>query len=305
MPQTLNARQRAKAFLQMVKGSAPLRAAKRGPQYCAWRLAPPHAGEQVVVDLALRVGMGALIAYALRVAHWGAENRVDITVRARSPLYGSGQDIFPLYFRREDDAGGRLLGTQAREWLLTRKIASQVPHAEATALFARLFVPNERLAAEIAAACGGREFDLSIHFRGTDKFLETGQTDADLMLRALEPRMSQARHVFLATDDADFSATVRQCWPQVTFTSYDRGEVVPGKARHFSALSPEDKALEALVNMYALARAPLCVRTMSYMSSFVGLIDPAIRTTTINGRIESKTPFPERDLLERERAANG
>lgn len=305
MSQLLNARQRAKAMLQQVKGSAPVTAIKRAPQYCAWKLAPLQAGDSFTVDLSLRVGMGALMAYALRVAHWAAENRMALKVRASSPLYGERQDIFPLYFLSRFESDGRAIGTQRREWLLTREIASHIPHEAAKDLFATHFTPNQRLAAEIDAASGGRDFDLSIHFRGTDKFMETGLTDAQLMLTALKPHMPSARNVFLATDDANFSVLVRQAWPEVTFTSYDRGVVMPGKARHFSAMSPEDKALEALVNMYALARAPHCVRTMSYMSSFVGLIRPSVGTTTINGKIDENTPFPERDLLLRERAAGG
>jgi hypothetical protein len=106
--------------------------------------------------------------------------------------------------------------------------------------------------------------------------------------------------VFLATDDAGFARTIRQRWPRIVFTSYDLGEVAEGKARHFSDLGVDDKAKEALVNMFLLARAPVCVRTMSYMSSFVRLINPDIRTVTVNKRIGADTPFPERQILELE-----
>jgi len=77
----------------------------------------------------------------------------------------------------------------------------------------------------------------------------------------------------------------------------------PGTPRHFSALSPADKALEALVNIHALARAPVCIRTSSYLSAISALVAPAMRTVTVNRTIGRAAPFPEAELLACEQAA--
>jgi len=107
--------------------------------------------------------------------------------------------------------------------------------------------------------------------------------------------------VFLATDDATFAAALRAAMPGLDYTSYDLGEVESGLARHFSNLSPTDKALEALVNIFLIARAPVCVRTSSYMSAVSALANPGMRTVTINQTIGQSPPFPEHEVLERER----
>ena len=122
------------------------------------------------------------------------------------------------------------------------------------------------------------------------------------MLQAVAPAFTRCRRVFLATDDAVFAQLVRQRWRNIAFTSFDLGEVDDGQARHFSDLPPPDRAIEALVNMFVLARAPVCYRTMSYLSSFCALINPSTETVTINGVINHATPFPERLLLEVEEA---
>lgn len=66
---------------------------------------------------------------------------------------------------------------------------------------------------------------------------------------------NRAANVFLATDDPAFSAALKEEMPQLSLTSYDRGQTPTGVARHFSDLAPDDKALEALVNIFLIARA--------------------------------------------------
>lgn len=255
--------------------------------------------EGLSADLSGRIGMGALICYALRLHDLAEQRGQTAHIVSTSPLYSAGGDVFGQFFdRAEPSPGWRPHGVLATEWLLHRAAPGSLALARAQDLMARYFRPKAALRAEIAGP-----FDLSIHFRGTDKFMETGRIDVQRMLDALAPHLPDqgaGRSVFLATDDAAFAVAVRATYALASFRSYDLGEVAPGVARHFSDLSARDKAMEALVNIYSIASAPLCVRTSSYLSAISRLANPDMATITINHG-PGELGFPEQQI----RAAEG
>jgi hypothetical protein len=262
-----------------------------------------------VVDLNTPVGMGALLCHALLLHSWFGQQAMAVHVQAVSPLYSAaGEDVFARFFERPPaPAGAPLLGRWATDYLIAHVRPDHMPLARAQELFARHFRPSAELRAAIAAATPVEAFDLSIHFRGTDKFLESGLVGHEPMFAAIRAELAgrTTARVFLATDDAAFARALKAEFPGLDCTSYDLGEVESGLARHFSDLSPTDKALEALVNIFLIARAPVCVRTSSYMSAVSALVNPALRTVTINRTIAGKPPFPEAEVLAHEAARAG
>lgn len=288
-----------------VKGSRPLRVVGGLPGAAAyWRARA--AGRPIGIDIATPVGMGAILAHAILLEDYFARSGIDGAVRASSPLYGDGGvDVLAQWFEREPwPAGVRPLSAAGREFVIHVLRPRHIPLARAEAIFASRFRPNARLRAEIARAAGGRDsFDLAIHYRGTDKIIEAGQTVHGAVLSVVAEQLAghAAPQVFLATDDPGFARAARAALPNARFTSYDRGAVPDGMARHFSPLAPEDKALEALVNMFLIARAPVCVRTSSFLSSMARLANPAQRTITVNRTLAKQPPFPEGEILREER----
>ncbi len=300
MTRRLGAAQRGKLFVNAIRHARVARSLRAMPGFLPYR-SLRRSKLPLLIDIESNIGMGAILSFALRIHSWAAREGIDVAVVSSSPLYSEGGDIFARYFERPATGTRRAVPHLAREWIYQNELPWQVSPSETYELFGRLFVANARLLSLLDHAAGGAApFDLSIHFRATDKYLETGVVDTEHVLETARPYLEQASRVFLATDDAGFARTIRQRWPKVSFISYDLGEVEAGKARHFSNLSPQAKADEALVNMFLIARAPICVRTMSYLSSFVRVINPDIRTITVNRRIDAKTPFPELQLLERE-----
>jgi hypothetical protein len=296
----LTAGQRRKLFLNRIRHSELARSLKVIPGVLPYR-ALRASNTPLLIDIQTRMGMGAILSLALRLHNWAALQRADLAVTSTSPLYSDGDDMLSRYFERPAAVSRRPMSHLAREWIFRNEAPQHFALGEASDLFVRLFTPNTRLLALLdTAADGTSAFDLSIHFRATDKYLETGLVDHESILATAGPYLAQASRVFLATDDAGFALTIRQRWPGIRFVSYDLGEVEAGKARHFSGLSAQDKASEALVNMFLLARAPVCVRTMSYLSSFARIINPDLQTITVNRRIDAMTPFPERQILELE-----
>jgi hypothetical protein len=259
-----------------------------------------RAKEPQAIDLSIKCGMGALICHALRLHDWLEANRVQANVCCRSPLYSSGEDAWAEFFVKPADQPGAVqIGEFTAERLVRIAAPRHLSLARAETLMARYFQPRPALEDAVDRACDGdRAFDLSVHFRGTDKHLVSGRIEHERMIEAMRPHIG--RRVFLATDEPGFARLARETWPGVEFVSYDLGQVPEGRPRHFAALEPRDKALEALVNIYLLAAAPVCVRTSSYLSAVSKVANPRLRTVTINRTRSLVAMFPEDEIWRNE-----
>lgn len=257
----------------------------------------------MVLDLDRPVGLGGLIAHALLLHAWVEDSGTAMAIRATSPLYSPGDDdLFSRWFDRPAPHGSPI-GHHAAEHVIWDRAPRHLPLARAERLFAKHFSPGARLKDALAGAEAEiGHFELAIHYRGTDKVLDSGRVAHAAMLDAAhEPLQSAAgSNVFLATDDASFAQALRTAYPAVRFASFDIGEVAEGQPRHFSALSPDDKAIEALVNIFMIARAKRVIRSSSYLSAMARLANPAQHTTTINSTLGHSQPFPEREILDEE-----
>lgn len=287
------------------KGSRPARVLLAYPGGIPYMAARARDSRRIAIDITSPIGFGAVISHALLLHAFAESAGLTCHVRATSPLYSErGEDILARYFERapwpRDLAP---LRASAREFLIQCIRPAHIPLAEAQRLFFRHFRPSAELRDTIdAAASDVQRFDLAVHFRGTDKFLESGSVDRSAIMALIAAELAgiAAPHIFLATDDTVFATAVRAAFPAARFSSYDLGQVGPGVPRHFSDLAPSDKALEALVNIFLISRAPVCIRTSSYLSSISALANPRQRTVTINRTINKHTPFPEREILDLE-----
>lgn len=263
----------------------------------------------LAIDLDRPVGMGGLIAHALLLHAWAEDAGTQLEIRASSPLYGDGRaDVFRHWFERGTGNQTAPLGLFASEYLIRHRAPQHVPLDRAYALMAAHFRPSAILSDAIeAAAASIGPYDTAIHFRGTDKVLDSGKVDYRQMFAASDDALRQCEGeiVFLATDDPGFADALRKRHGGITFASYDIGEVPEGMPRHFSSLAPEDKAREALVNIWLISRATRVFRTSSYLSSISRLLNPAQKTVTINRTILAETPFPEQGVLEQEARERG
>jgi hypothetical protein len=221
-----------------------------------------------------------------------------------NPLYAShpGEDFLAHYFDRPHVSGTVTpLRRTGYNYAYRYGVDAHMPLDEAGRLLARYFQPNERLATVIAEVKGGRpSFDASIHFRGTDKVLESGGVDHSRMFSPLDlliDKLGGRGDIFLATDDESFEAATRARYARCTFTTFNIGALAAGVARHFSTMSPEDKAMEALANIFLIAFAPICIRTSSYLSAISKVAHPAMRTVTVNRTLNGSTIFPEHEII--------
>lgn len=238
-----------------------------------------EAGEFLDVDISGKLGMGAILCYAIRMHAYAEISGKKPRLICTSPLYSNGADVFERFFENPaNDRPRRVLSTPASEWLIHHALPWNIGIRQAHDIFNRRFRPNAFLNSHL-----GGKFDLAIHYRATDKVAETGAPPRGEMIETLKAEIAQQPlKIFLATDDPTFRDELGEMFGFCEFSSYELGEVEEGTARHFSSLSPEDKATEAIVNMFLLASAPVCVRTISYLSAMVPIINPSARTVTVN-----------------------
>jgi hypothetical protein len=291
---------RVRAFAIKLKGSEVVRTSKALVGYLPYRMAV-SSGNGVVYDINDRMGMGAILATAVRIHAWSEDTGIPASIISTSPLYAAGPSFLENYFDRPPLlTSAASMGRVAQDWICRKAMPQHISLVRASQIFSKYFKPKSVLTSVVDEMIASKAFDLSIHFRGTDKVLESGKVEYESILRKAQPYLETGKKVFLATDDAEFSRIIRHEYPNIEFVSYDLGETQKNVPRHFSNLAESDKAMEALVNMFAIAKSPLCVRTSSYMSSFSKIINPSLQTITIN-KTESSVPrFPEYEIIQAE-----
>ena len=260
------------------------------------------------MDIEGVMGMGAVLAFALRLYHYAEVQGLCPRIVSTNPLYSTGRGV---------DCLGPHLGSEHHpfppsealrfhnfESLFYLRIPRHLTLERASYLFWKYLPPrneiNELVDSAVARVPTG-QFDLSLHYRGTDKVLEAEAVKLSLVEAAVDRHQAAGgllRHVFLATDDPAFERFVLDRWPSTTFSTFNLGRPAdPTMPRHFSNLRPEDKTVEAIVNMLLIARAPACIRTSSYMSALSKIMNPTLRTLTLNRTFDGSTAFPEHEIL--------
>ena len=251
------------------------------------------------VDLGGRIGMGALLCYAIRMLAYANQAGKEARLICTSPLYSNGSDVFSKFFDQGiGDEPFHPHSKLANEWLVHHLIPWTIPLSFARDLFHRHFDPSPFLKSHL-----GEKYDLSVHFRATDKIMETGEPPRDIMLSTLMDEIAGRKlRIFVATDDQRFRDQIHSKFDFCEFSSFELGDVEEGVARHFSELPAEDKSKEAIINIFKLASAPVCIRTMSYFSALVPIINRDCRTITVNCKIRPNY-FPEDEIWDLEHAS--
>lgn len=259
--------------------------------------------------------MGAVLAEALLMCQYAENNGLIPFITSTNPLYStdSGKDFINHYLGPEHQKSTpRLLPIRYHTlWNFYHlKFEKHAPLPVASKLFWTYFLPKpiitDRVDA-VLAAIPHQKFDLSIHYRGTDKVLEAPLISFeayDKAIRDYQTGGGNLNSVFLATDNPDFELFIRQRFPSTNFNTYNLGAPMDAtRGRHFSDMSPEDKAIESLVNMFLLAAAPTCIRGASFMSALSKIINPTLKTITLNRTHWGSDGFPENEILAEEDAA--
>jgi hypothetical protein len=266
------------------------------------------------VDISSPKGLGALLSEAILVCHHAQTHGLIPHIVSSNPLYAHdpGQDFLSHYLGAEErsvPAHVRPMKFRTLESFYLLGFARHLSLASASRLLREYLAPKAAIVDSAKAVLRAAErdsFDLSLHYRATDKVLEAPAVRYDDFVRAILDRQAAGcciEHVFLATDDAAFDAWIRAQFPHIVFSTFNLGiDVDASRGRHFSDMDPAQKATEALVNMLLLSMAPTCIRSSSYLSAISKIMNPNLRTVTLNRDHWGSRAYPEFEILAEEAA---
>jgi hypothetical protein len=265
------------------------------------------------------MGMGAMLTHTVKLLKYADDNQLHPVIAYTNPLYATGIETewFDQYFQLQAEFS---VTPKARSGLSYLKLSNErslcgipLPNRmelnEARRLFLKYITIRPSIYAlvdDLMRDVDGKVYDISIHYRGTDKNREANTISyekfADAVDRLVRERLD-VRSAFLATDEKAFAEYIRRRFPKVQFSSFDLGEGNTDlKPRHFSSMSGHDKAIEALVNMISISRSAICIRTCSYLSAWSRILNPNLETRTMTRLNRHAGSFPEREVLESEAA---
>jgi hypothetical protein len=268
-------------------------------------------GQYFPVIICSEMGMGSLLVHVLRLLRHADQCGLTPIIRVRNPLYATAAepDLLETYlaFKPPDvDHRVRFHTVSCEEDYAVFGVEMAFGILEANTIFKKYLGFN----ADILAQCrqilveNGGDFVIAVHYRGTDKIYETPKAPANQIIATCGSLLSAtgARSAFLATDEPEFAKAIIAAFPSVRFLSFDyEGEMTPGTPRHFSTLSPPQKAVEALVNLSLLSHAAYLIRTPSFLSGVSCLLNTSIYPITIPGNSKMEA-FPERQIIEMQRS---
>jgi hypothetical protein len=274
-------------------------------------------GKYFAVDIRGSMGMGAMLTHTVKLLKYADNHGLRPVFSFTNPLYANtpGSDWFGDYFEFNTD------------WHVDQKIRSQLsflqlfhehslcgislPKRMELGEAHRLFLKYLKirpviydLAMDLSRRVSGNAYDVSIHYRGTDKNREAVSVpyeDIAHKLESLTKNGLRAKFAFLATDELSFGDYIRQSFPAIQFYSFDLSQESASRSpRHFSNLSGRDKAVEALVNIVAISRSAVCIRTCSHLSAWSKILNPDLTTHTVNRLRKHVDTFPENKIFEAE-----
>lgn len=147
---------------------------------------------------------------------------------------------------------------------------------------------------------------LSVHFRGTDKSSEAtviSFSDVAACIRACLRLHPNLRTIFIATDSSEFLQFAQRELREYSVVSRN-DELRSGNDQpvHYSSEGrPYEKACDALMNALILAEGQVLLKTMSNLSGWSKVFNPAIQVYLINRPDKSGIEwlgFPEKEMVE-------
>jgi len=255
------------------------------------------------------MGMGAILIHVLRLLRHAERNGLVPVIRANNPLYAESphENLLQRYLSTTERSGSELQHlkfheVEGEENYSVLNVQKSMTISEARATFNTFLRFNAEIGGTVdrLISQNGGDFVLAVHYRGTDKVYESSKAPFAEVLgacrRILEHCPTQT--AFLATDEPAFARAIQLHFPDITFTSFESGIMTElDVPRHFSSLTPSQKAFEALVNIKMLSKTRYLVRTSSYLSAVSCLLNENMKVVTV-GILYDALSFPERQIHE-------
>ena len=163
--------------------------------------------------------------------------------------------------------------------------------------FFRHFSVKQRFLNETRAIFDGDfRAAVGVHFRGSDKRLESARVEFETVAKSVEQGMkiSACDNLFVATDEMDFLTFMQRRYGR-RVRALDCQYLSNGvTGAHYLHGDGFQKGREALVTILALSMCKLCVRGPSYLSAWASILNPDLPVIMFGDR--SSLPFPEAEI---------
>ena len=227
-------------------------------------------GGAITVDVSERMGLGGILTNAGNALYVARKYEVDLALRFTSPTYAPswGQiEWLESYFVRLGRSPGDAPVCNAEDVPALKPPPTLRDCAD-------LVWSTIRIRDDIVS--GADQFIQSptfaaVHFRGSDKFLDSPRVATETMLSTAEREMEreELECLFVATDEPVFVAQAQQRFGSAMFSlPLEAVASENGTPAHFGDIEGETKAREALTTMIILSRSQLLLKTESLLSDW-------------------------------------
>jgi hypothetical protein len=260
------------------------------------------------VEIRSTVGLGARLEWCLEIMAHCDERGIEPRFRFSYPDARPPRDHFEPLFRvrgTEERSARFVRISSIVELDLGRDYDRELTIDRASGLIRKHLQVKEDVVAEVdefrRRYFGGGPI-VGVHYRGTDKVVESPPVPYDRARRNIEhylERYPDTGGVFVATDDARFLDYLRGApvgrrliYRDDSFRSTD------GRSIHESAATDKDQInRDAIVNCLILSRCAALLKTASILSAWSKLFNPGLPVVMLNRPPDENLWFPERVLI--------
>jgi hypothetical protein len=268
-----------------------------------WKLAKVvRSGQPFRVDVCGPTGFGSSLTGAVLLCHYFRNCPGFRGVISSNRLYLSAEisrDVFDMFFERAGRACESNCSTvpfRFDEDVTLESTEDGLTLRDAHDLFHQNFAIRQGFLADARAIFdAGFEEAVGVHFRGSDKRLETKRIDFECVAAAVDLAMERSgcQNLFVATDEAEFLEFAERRYGKRRTRSLECKHLSDGvTGAHFLPGDGFEKGREAVVTMLILSMCKICVRGPSHMSCWASVLNPDLPVILLGG---SRTTdlFPE------------
>lgn len=260
------------------------------------------------IEIKSTVGLGAKLEWCLEIMAYCNENSLLPQFKFSYPASHPSDDYFSSFFRINGsrDKPVRFVPISSIIELKLGKDYDTVLTIDlAHYLINKYLVIREDIVNEVETFCAQRFAKrrvLGVHYRGTDKILESPMVPYESVRANIERYVQlypDTECIFVATDDLNFLHDVQTNW--ISREVIYRDDAVrsrDGRSIHESPYTDKYAVnRDAIVNCLILSRCDALLKTSSILSDWAKLFSPRLPTVILNEPYADHLWFPERELI--------
>ena len=246
------------------------------------------------IEIQANSGFFSVMQMVLFILTYCEEKRLTPRISARGGIYGDPEgniDWFSTFFETVRTSSG---ATSKRKWKTSRvrdlaqlgfrqRYETQLQLKSASELFLSHYRPAPHIVDEVSSICKTLEVGkstLGVHFRGTDKKLESVTVPWKNFCQLVESTLAENPHLtsILVSSDEQAFIDFFVAWPFRKPIKVAPAKLLANGSMpiHFSGYPGLEIGREALVSSLLLSNCGFLVKTPSYLSAWSKIFNPSL-----------------------------